>query len=84
MDGREKGLAYKLPNKISQENRRNKVDYRLWTVQDLKVFAIKLVEDVDIARVKCSKLQGVIDGIFKDRIIGLKDVIECLIDKVEI
>lgn len=83
-DGRGKGLAYKLPNKVAQENRRNKVDYGLWAAQELKAFAIKLTDDIDTARMKCSKLQGVIDGVLKDRTMGLKDVIECLVEKVEI
>lgn len=83
MDGRGKGLVYKLPNKITQENRRNKVDYGLWTAQELKAFATKLTEDIDTARMKCNKLQGVIDGILKDRTMRLKDIIECLVEKVE-
>jgi len=83
-DGRGKGLAYKLPNKVAQENRRNKVDYGLWAAQELKAFAIKLTDDIDTARMKCSKLQGVIDGVLKDRTMRLKDVIECLVEKVEI
>lgn len=83
-DGRGKGLTYKLPNKVAQENRRNKVDYGLWAAQELKAFAIKLTDDIDTARMKCSKLQGVIDGVLKDRTMGLKDVIECLVEKVEI
>jgi len=82
-DGRGKGLIYKLPNKIAQDNRRNKVDYGLWTVQELKSLAAKMTDDIDTARMKCSKLQGVIDGVLKDRTMGLKDIIECLIDKVE-
>ncbi|XP_019883893.2 uncharacterized protein LOC109610185 [Camponotus floridanus] len=49
---RGKGLTYKLPNKISQNNRQNKVDYGLWTTHE-------------------------------DRITGLKDVVECLVDKIE-
>lgn len=66
--GRGKGLTYKLSNKV--DNRRYKIDYGLWTAGELKLFAVKLMEDINIARMKCSKLQGVIDGILKDRIQG--------------
>jgi len=72
-DGRGKGLIYKLFNKIAQENRRNKMDYGLWTAQELKAYAEKMTDDIDTARMKCSKLQGVIDGVLKDRTMGLKD-----------
>lgn len=82
-EGRGKGLNYKLPNKIAQDNRRNKIDYGLWTAQELKNYAGKMLENIDTARMKCSKLQGVIDGIFKNRTLGLKDIIECLVEKVE-
>lgn len=44
---------------------------------------MKLMDDVDTARMKCSKLQGVIDGIFKDRILRLRDVVEYFTDKVD-
>jgi len=82
-DGRGKGLIYKLPNIIAQENRQNKVDYGLWTAQELKAYAEKMIDNIDTTRMKCSKLQGVIDGVLKDRTMGLKDIIECLVEKVE-
>jgi len=42
-----------------------------------------MTDNIDTARMKCSKQQGVIDGVLKDRTMGLKDIIECLVEKVE-
>jgi len=38
---------------------------------------------IDTARLKCGKIQGMINGVIKDRVTGLRDVLECLIDKIE-
>ncbi|GAB1867744.1 hypothetical protein CAJAP_08823 [Camponotus japonicus] len=50
--------------------------------QELKDYAVMLLEDAETVRLKTKTMQG-LSGILKDRITGLRGVIECLIEKLE-
>lgn len=80
---RGKGLMYKLPNKVAQKNRENNVDNNGMSASELRSLASDFADDIDIARMKCGNLHGVIDCVFKNRTIGLRDAIECLVDRLD-
>lgn len=62
-----------------------KYEYELkrMSSQEIKDHAIMLIEDVETVRLKMKNMQGGLSGILKDRLLGLRNVIECLIDKLE-
>lgn len=49
----------------------------------MKDYAIMLLDDAETVRLKSKAIQGGLSGILKDRILGLRNVIECLTDKLE-
>lgn len=51
--------------------------------QEIKDHAIMLIEDAETVRLKTKNMQVGLSGILKDRLLGLRNVIECLIDKLE-
>lgn len=53
------------------------------TTQELRSHALTLLEDAETIRLKTKTMQGGLSGILKDRIIGLRGVLECLIEKLE-
>lgn len=62
-----------------------KYEYELngMSSQEIKDHANMLLDDAETARLKTKNMQGGLSGILKDRIHGLRNVIECLIDKLE-
>lgn len=55
----------------------------LGMTQELRCHALTLLEDAETVRLKTKTMQGGLSGILKDRIIGLRGVLECLIEKLE-
>lgn len=53
------------------------------TTQELKDYAVMLLKDAETVRLKTKTMQGGLNGILKDRIVGLRGVIKCLIEKLE-
>jgi len=71
--------TFNLPNKTTK----TEIEYQGLTIQELEQYAMLVLEDLETARMKSPKVQGRISGIMKDRIQGMKGIIECLIEKVQ-
>lgn len=50
------------------------------TPQEIKDYGIMLTEDAETVRLKTKNMQGGLSGILKDRLLGLRNIIECMID----
>lgn len=83
-DGKKKQEAGK-DRKIKGRSRevRNEQEYMGMTVQEMRDHAVMLLDDAETVRLKSKSIQGTLSGILKDRIIGLRNVIDCLTDKLE-
>lgn len=53
------------------------------SLQEIKDHAIMLIEDAETVRLKTKNMRGGLSGILKDRLFGLRNVIKCLLDKLE-
>lgn len=62
---------------------RNEQDYMGMTTQEIRDYALMLLEDAETVRLKTKSMQGGLSGILKDRISGLRGAIECLVEKLE-
>lgn len=62
---------------------KSEYEYLGMLTQELKDYAVMLLKDAETVRLKTKTLQGGLSGILKDRITGLRGVIECLIEKLE-
>lgn len=51
--------------------------------QEIKDHVIMLIEDAETVRLKTKNILGGLSGILKDILLGLRNVIECLIDKLK-
>lgn len=57
--------------------------YEKMSTATLKKTAVELLNDIEYVRTKSQRIQGKYNGVIKDRIVGLKDIISCLVDKAE-
>lgn len=66
-----------------RQEAKGELEYLGMTTQELKDHAVMLLEDAETIRLKTKTMRRGLNGILKDRIIGLRGVIECLIEKLE-
>lgn len=78
---REVGKDRKIQGKKHEE--KDEVELNGMMSQELREYAVMLLEDMETVRLKSKNMQGTLSGILKDRINGLRGAIECLLDKLE-
>lgn len=64
-----------------RQEAKGELEYLGMPTQELKNYAV--MEDAETVRLKTKTMQGGLNGILKDRIISLRGMIECLIEKRE-
>lgn len=81
---RQKGIGKDRKIRGKKHEEKDEVELNGMMSQELREYAVMLLDDMEVVRLKSKNMQGTLSGILKDRINGLRGAIECLLDKLEV